>query len=40
MPLSVTVSHAAADGFHLARFLNDAEAGCAALAGRIGGRML
>ena len=40
MPLSVTVSHAAADGFHLARFLNDAEAGCAALAGRIGGKML
>ena len=38
MPLSVTVSHAAADGFHLARFLNDAEAGCRALAGRIEGR--
>ena len=40
MPLSITISHAAADGFHLARFLNDAEAGCAALAERIGGRTL
>ena len=40
MPLSMTISHAAADGFHLARFLDDTEAGCAALAQRIGGRML
>ena len=40
MPLSVTVSHAAADGFHLARFLNDAEALCAELAGRLERRTL
>ena len=40
MPLSVTVSHAAADGFHLSRFLNECEEGFAALAKRIGGGIL
>ena len=37
LPLSITVSHAAADGFHLARFLNETEERCAALAWEIGG---
>ncbi len=37
LPLSITVSHAAADGFHLARFLNETEERCAALAREIGG---
>lgn len=40
LPLSVTISHAAADGFHLARFLNECEEGFAALAERLGGGML
>ena len=40
MPLSVTVSHAAADGFHLARFLNETEAAGKVLAKRKGGGVL
>ena len=36
LPLSVTIHHAAADGFHLARFLNEAET----LSSVIGGRLL
>ena len=31
------LSHAAADGFHLARFLNETEARCSRLAEEIGG---
>lgn len=31
LPLSVQIHHAAADGYHLARFLNEAEAGAALL---------
>ena len=37
LPLSIAVSHAAADGFHLARFLNETEARCSRLAEEIGG---
>ena len=37
MPLSVTISHAAADGFHLARFLNEVERAGKVLAGNRGG---
>ena len=37
MPLSVTVSHAAADGFHLARFLNEVERAGKVLAESIRG---
>ena len=40
MPLSVTISHAAADGFHLARFLNEVEEAGRALAGSMGGARL
>ncbi len=35
LPLSVTIHHAAADGFHLARFLNEAETLSAGIAGRL-----
>lgn len=35
MPLSIEISHAAADGFHLARFLNEAEALAGSMAKRI-----
>lgn len=35
MPLSIQVHHAAADGFHLARFLNEVEATAARLAGEM-----
>lgn len=35
MPLSIQISHAAADGYHLARFLNEAEALAATLAKKI-----
>lgn len=35
MPLSIQIHHAAADGFHLARFLNEAEETAARLAGEI-----
>ena len=37
MPLSIAVSHAAADGFHLARFLNECEERAGALARALGG---
>ena len=40
MPVSISVSHAAADGFHLARFLNETEAAGKVLAGKKGGGML
>ena len=35
LPLSVTIHHAAADGFHLARFLNEAEMLSAGIAKRL-----
>lgn len=35
MPLSIQINHASADGFHLARFLNETEKICADLAGII-----
>lgn len=35
LPLSITIHHAAADGFHLARFLNEAESMAAGLARQI-----
>ena len=35
LPLSITIHHAAADGFHLARFLNEAETLSSSIAGRI-----
>lgn len=35
LPLSVTIHHAAADGFHLARFLNEAETLSAGIAKRL-----
>ena len=35
MPLSIQINHASADGFHLARFLNETEETCSALAGII-----
>lgn len=40
MPLSMTISHAAADGFHLARFLNEVEEAGRALAQSRGGMAL
>ena len=40
MPVSVSVSHAAADGFHLARFLNETEAAGKVLSGKKGGGIL
>ncbi len=36
LPLSITIHHAAADGFHLARFLNEAEKLSSVVAGRLG----
>ena len=35
IPLSIQINHAAADGFHLARFINETEANCAELAKNI-----
>ncbi|MGN1409210.1 MAG: CatA-like O-acetyltransferase, partial [Eubacteriales bacterium] len=35
MPLSIQINHASADGFHLARFLNETEEICSDLAGII-----
>lgn len=35
LPLSITIHHAAADGFHLARFLNEAETLSAVIAGKL-----
>ena len=39
MPLSISISHAAADGYHLARFLNEVEREGEMLARRIGGSL-
>lgn len=38
MPLSIQIHHAAADGYHLARFLNEAEETARTLAKEIAGR--
>ncbi len=34
VPLSIQISHAAADGFHIARFINETEQLCSELSGR------
>ena len=38
--IPMTISHAAADGFHVARFLNEVEEAGRALAGSMGGARL
>lgn len=38
LPLSITIHHAAADGFHLARFLNEAETLSAVIAAKMTGQ--
>ena len=40
MPLSVQVNHASADGFHIARFINETEKLCGEIARKIANNMI